>query len=186
MLEDQRAHEQAAGPAGKPGPGVKGHARGRDRRHPVFDGLGHAGLMGALADGEPGIAAAIGDHRPTVIGAGGEDIDFIAALGAVFDHPDLAGRRMAGDPLGIAVPKGEYFRLGAGPPGEGIARRHGACVGDADDLAGMGAELLGVLGLAPFARGDVEQPVPAEHHARAEMHAARIPGQRGEDHPDVG
>ena len=75
--------------------GVDRQARGRDRRHPVDDGVLEAFAREAFRLPRPRIRAARADERPAVVRAGLQDVDLVAAVRAVLALPELAGRRDA-------------------------------------------------------------------------------------------
>src|SRR3990172_12896695 len=68
----------------------------------------------------------VGDHRPAVVFPGMHDVDFIAALGAVFMGPDLPGFRVQSQALHIAVSQSIDFRHGMIDTYKRIVFRHTA------------------------------------------------------------
>src|SRR5688500_4622189 len=90
--------------------------------------------------------------------------------------------------LDVAMAEGPDFRAGVGLPGEGIVTGRGAVGTDAENLAHVAVQMLG-LRPDDFARavagGDVEHAVAPEREARPEVGRAVERRQRAEDHPDV-
>src|SRR3989338_7876977 len=141
----ERTDEQAALPRWAIArAGQKSHTRRRNRRHPVVLWLLHARLGCAFAQLAAAVVFAIGNHRPTVVAARLGLVDFIATLRAVFVHPQLAvwPQRCT---LGVAVAVAPDLGQGARLFGERVVGRHGAFGGDADDLAVVVVELLGIV-----------------------------------------
>src|SRR3954465_11081550 len=111
-LVAKRTDEEVALPAGKTIAGIESHARGRDRRHPVVDRLFHARLGGAFADfGAAAVVGPVRNPRPAVVGAGPDDVHFVAALRAVLVRPQHAGLRMQCRALLIAMAQVEFLGL---------------------------------------------------------------------------
>ena len=97
-VELQRAHKDVAAPTGPPRPNGD-QPRGRDRRIPVRTGLFHARLGVPSPIRAPGIVAAVGDHRPAVIGALAERLTSSpprAPCSAVQSRPRDPAQRLAG------------------------------------------------------------------------------------------
>ena len=83
----ERADEQVAAPGRKKVARVERHAGRRDRRHPIFDRLLHAGLMGALVNLGAAVIDAVADHRPAVVLSRLRNVDFVTAARPVLVHP---------------------------------------------------------------------------------------------------
>ena len=144
-LEFQRADEQVALPGRKQRAGVERHAGRRDRGHPVFHRLLHAGLVRALVDFRAVVIDAVADHRPAVVLALLDDVDLVAALRAVLFLPQLAVGRIDGEAFGVAVAVAPDFRPRAGFADERIVGRHRTVGSYAHDLADGVGEVLRVV-----------------------------------------
>src|SRR5215208_4102839 len=83
----QGADEQATLPFREQLARVERHAGGRDRRHPVFNRLLHAGLLRARVNFGAAVVDAVTDHRPAVILAFVDDVDLVAAARTVLMLP---------------------------------------------------------------------------------------------------
>ena len=123
-------------------------------------GVGHAGFgLQPVADGAARIFDSVGDDRPAVIDTGGRNIDLVAAARAVFDGPEPAGLRVDGRALNIAVTVGPYLRQRTRFADERIVRRDATLRCQADDLADMTAQFLGVVACAAVASGQEDVSV---------------------------
>ena len=127
----QRADEDIALPLRESVAGVERHAGDRDRRHPVDERRLEARVSRALDLPRPRIGAAVAHERPSVVGAGLEDVDLVAAVRAVLVEPHLAGARMHRQPERAAVSERVDLRLCAGACPRtgcpaGCCRRRGA------------------------------------------------------------
>ena len=186
MGEHERADEEISLPAGKRVSGVKGHAGGRDRGHPVIDRLLHAFLVGAFVNLGAGIVDAEADHRPAVILALLRHVDLVAALGPVLDDPQFAAHRVDRRGLDVAVAVRPDFGLGVFVADEGIVGRHRAVGADADHLAEMAGEILRRRLEVALARRQEQRAVAGDRDARAEMEAALDRRLLAENHLHVG
>jgi EAL domain-containing protein (putative c-di-GMP-specific phosphodiesterase class I) len=173
----ERAHHQRALPvrtiAAAADPGQSGRC---NRRHPVVQRLLHAVLAGdAGADLAAAVVLAIGDHRPAVVLAGLDAVDFVAALGTVLVHPQLAvgGQHRA---LRAAVAPAPDGRQGVGAGNEGVVG-DAAVLAHAHDLAQVAAQVLCLfLVLGAFAQRQEQAAVRlAVHHALHDA-AAKVQG----------
>ena len=86
--------------------------------------------------------------------------------------PDLAGVGMGDEALRVAVAIAENLGLGAGLADERIVGRHAAVIVEADDFAGVVAQILGAVAVAALTGGDVEMAGRVESETRAEVPAA--------------
>ncbi|MNU98958.1 hypothetical protein D3C71_890790 [compost metagenome] len=145
----------------------------------------HARLGCAFAQLAAAVVFAIGNHRPTVVAARLGLVEFVATLRAVLVHPQLAvwPQRCT---LGVAVAVAPDLGQGARLFGERVVGRHGPFGGDADDLAVVVVELLGiVLAVVAVTQGQEQVAVRRLHDAAAKMQAAFDLGPLAEDHLDV-
>src|SRR5690606_7430527 len=156
---------QAGAPAGPRSAFGDGHAGRGHGRHPHVNRVGHALLAGALADGcARAVLHAVRDHRPAVVGARLDDVQFVAALRPVLDLPDDPGAWVASHALRVAVAEGEKLRPGAVAVDKGVVVGHAAVAPEADHAGVMGAEVLAVGHIAAVAEGQVHVP-GVEHDA---------------------
>src|SRR5437868_14755587 len=121
-----------------------------------------------------GIIYAVADHRPAVVLALADDVDFIAAARAVLGLPQVAGRGIDGEALLIAMTVAPDLRLRAGAADEGIVLRHRAVRRNADQLAEMVIESLRLIAAAiVFAERDKQVAVRGLYDAATEVIARR-------------
>ena len=107
--------------------------------------------MRALADIlSTNVFLAIGNDWPAVVPGGADDVQFIAALRAMFVYPENT-RRVQGCALDIPVAVTEDFRPCAGPLQKRIVVRKSAVIVQADDRARMVAEVLCTSPFTPVA-----------------------------------
>ena len=120
----------------------------------------------------PLVRPAVGNHRPSVVAAGPDDVELVAALRAVFCFPDLAGLGMKDERHGIADAERVDLRFVSGPAGEGVVGGRGAVVIQPQHLAVVTARILRVFGRRQsrasaignrHADGHVDLAVAAEH-----------------------
>ncbi len=137
----------------------------------------HAVLAGdAGADLAAAVVLAIGDHRPAVVLAGLDAVDFVAALGTVLVHPQLAvgGQHRA---LRAAVAPAPDGRKGVGAGGEGVVGRDAAVLAHAHDLAQVAAQVLCLfLVLGAFAQRQEQAAVRLAVHHGLHDAAAKVQG----------
>jgi hypothetical protein len=99
-LADHPAYEEIAAPLRKAIASVDHHARDADGRHPHSHRLLHSLPMRAAVDGETGrVVHAESNHRPSVVPARLNEIEFVASLGSVLVGPHIAGLGMNGESL---------------------------------------------------------------------------------------
>src|SRR6185503_7284904 len=108
------------------------------------------------------IVAAVAHHRPTVVLARADDVELVAAVGAVLALPNVAGDRVHGEAERAPVAERIDRRVPALLPRERIVLGHAAVVVEAQDLAGRRHVILSVAA----ARCDVELAVLAEDDRR--------------------
>ena len=175
QLELERADEEVALPLREGVAGVEGHARGRDRGRPLQHRRRHVRALAAGADLAAGdVFAAVGDLRPAVVAPGERAVHLVAALRAVLVGPQLAGERMHGRALHVAVAPGPDLGARVGAPGERVVGGHAAVGLDAHHLAEMAVERLGALAMVEaVAQGHEQASVAREHQARAPVVVAR-------------
>ena len=74
----------------------------------------HFLMLRARVDPEAGsVVDAVADNGPAVVAAGLDQVELVSALRAVLVLPQVAGPRVDGHPLGVAVAVGPYLRLRA-------------------------------------------------------------------------
>src|SRR5687768_12286908 len=92
LLTRHAAREQVPLPLRKTIAGVDEQPGGSDGRDPGMNRLLHSLTMGtAVNRGSRAVVHAKTDHRPAVILAGLEDVDFVAALGSVLGDEHVSG-----------------------------------------------------------------------------------------------
>src|SRR5687768_8104432 len=99
----EAADEQIALPPGQTVAGVEHHARQRDRRDPDGDGLLHSFAIPDRRDRVAGVLASKRHQRPTVVLAGLNQIELVAALRTLLSLPELTGCRMEAQALNVAM-----------------------------------------------------------------------------------
>src|SRR5262245_33515756 len=99
----QSADEQAALPSSEAIAGVERHARERNRRNPHDVRLLHALAHRLIRHARSRIAAPLTDHRPSVVLAGLNDVDLVAAVWPLLARPDLSCLRIHGEAKLIAM-----------------------------------------------------------------------------------
>src|SRR4029077_18542605 len=115
--------------------GIEGNPRGRDHRVPVIDGVGEFRVCRRFGNFATIIMRSPAHHRPSVILAGLRDVELISAHRAEFSLPQLAGFRMNGGALRIAMTVGPDLGTRAFSPNEGIVLGDGSIWIDAHNLA---------------------------------------------------
>ena len=136
--------------------------------------------MRALVNRQPGLVVdAKPNHGPPVVPAGLKAIQFIAALRAVFVHPDVAGVGMDGEPLHVPMSPAPDLRPGAGAVDERIVGRYAAVVVQPDGLAMVIRQILRRVRLEvslgwnlPISERQKEEAVLVERDLAAEVPAA--------------
>ena len=101
----------------------------------------------ARADLAAAVIFAIGDHRPAVVFAGGNQVDFIAALCAVLARPQAA-LRIQHHALDIAVAVAPDFAACAALLHKRIIGGHAAVTAQAHDFADVAAQILRLFAAA--------------------------------------
>lgn len=105
------------------------------------------------------------DDRPAVVLTGAHHIELVAALRPMLMGPQLAGRRVQGGALDVAVAQGPL--LGQCPRllHKGVVGGHPTVVVQANHRAGMVVPFLRAMAVAPVTQGQVEHPRLVEHNA---------------------
>ena len=129
------------------------------------------------------VGAAVAHLGPAVVAPGDDAVEFVAALGAVFVHPQLGGAGTQGRPLRVAVAVGPD--LGAGLADARVALRDAAVAVEPDDLAEGAVEVLGGVELLALAERHEHRLVGAEHDPGAEVAGAGGLRHLPVDHLDV-
>ncbi len=179
-LARHAADEQVAAPLGETVARVDHQSGDADRRHPHLRGLLHAFTVRAGVDGETGLVVhAETDDRPSVVPAWLNAIELVASLRTVLVGPDVAGLRMDGEPLHVAMSVAPDLRPRAGAVDERIVSRHAPVVVQPDDLAVVIRQILRRMRLElafrsdlPVAERQEQVPVAVEGDLAAEMVAA--------------
>src|SRR5262249_38514767 len=121
---------------------IKENSGDTDRRHPEEARRLHALSYRRFADNLAGIFASVTDNRPSIVGAGLDDIDFVSTHRAVLAGPDFTSVGVNRHSLRIAVSVGINLRLGTRPLDEGIIGRDTPVVVEANNLSVVLAEIL--------------------------------------------
>ena len=129
------------------------------------------------------VGAAVAHLGPAVVAPGDDAVEFVAALGAVFVHPQFAGTGTQGRPLRVAVAVGPDLR--AGLADARVALRDAAVAVEPDDLAEGAVEVLGGVELLALAERHEHRLVGAEHDPGAEVAGAGGLRHLPVDHLDV-
>src|SRR5690606_17638802 len=131
-------------PLGNGVTGKEGHSTRGEYGIPIIYRLFHAFL---LLDGIANLVAivlnTIGNGGPTVVFAGLNAVNLIAATGAKLTVPEVAGNGMECQALYIAMAVRIDFRTRAAPSSKRIARRRLPCRGDAQNFTKCGVQILG-------------------------------------------
>src|SRR5690554_2347225 len=134
---------------------------------------------------KPGVANAIGDFRPAVIGPGAQNVYFIATARAVLVSPELSSLRMQGHALNIAVSPGEKSIIYAWVIKPRVAGSRFAIQCNAMNAAGIVPGVLSAIHLTAVTNGYVEVAGCVECHAPTKV-AGRIGArERFEDGADI-
>src|ERR1043166_2222577 len=147
------ADEQAAPPTGKAIAVVERPARQRDGRHPVKRWLLEALARVLRVEPRSAVVAAIAGKRPSVILAGQDDVDLVAAVRSLLAGPQLSVVRVHGETELIAEPHGVDVRLESRLADVGIIRREAAVIAHAQELAGVVVAMLRSIEARCRARG---------------------------------
>src|SRR5262245_66482682 len=124
LTKPHRAYEEIALPGRKTLAGVERHARRSNRGDPDEQRILHAFLRRSLRDARPLVRPAPAHARPAVVPARKKNVDFVAAVRAVFVLPDRPGLRMQSQSQLIPMTQGKDLRLVASLADERIVRRH--------------------------------------------------------------
>ena len=172
FLGGEGAEEQTVFPCRKAAAGVEGDRASGDRRHPIRDGLIHAGLRSVTGNGSSVVIHAVGDDGPAVVVAGFDDVEFVAAAGTVLGFPEFASNGTEGEALGIAVAVAPDRFDSSVSIDEGIVRGHTAIFVNAIDLAIGMREFLFVSGRGTVAYREEEVALFVKDQTRAKTLAA--------------
>src|SRR5882672_8726616 len=128
---------------------VKRQAGDRDGWHPNHERLFHArrGMLlccwtGSAAGEVAAVRPPIRNDRPSVIATRFDDVDFVAAHGAVLVFPELARLRMNDQPENIPNPQSIDLGPVVGPADERIVQRRAPVVIEAKYFADMAGRIL--------------------------------------------
>lgn len=173
VAENQCADEEVAFPLRKFLPCIKCRAAGRYGGRPLPDRVFHAWQGGMFRDSRADhVVAAESCDGPAEIGAGFQDIDFIAALGAVFDFPYFSCFGVHGHALRVTVAVAVYFRENIRVIYEGIVFGDCAVRLYPHDCSQMVLRVLRLLLIAAFAGRDEKRSVLRKDEAASEMDIA--------------
>ena len=154
---------------------VQRQTGGASGGHPDLARLGHALGVGASMDGATrAVIHAIAHHRPAVIGPGFDQVQLVAALGAVLGQPQVAGGCVDDHALGVAVAVAPDIVEGFILSNKGVVGRDAAILPQAHYHAVMIGEQLGRVCLKiargphlAVADGDKDMALAVENNARA-------------------
>ena len=181
----QGADEDVALPRREQVAGVDGEAGGGDGGQPHHDRRLVAVAGRVRRDPRAGIEAPEAHQRPAVVAAGLEDVELVAAVGAVLVLPDVPGPGVQREAEGVAVPDGVDLRPVARLAHEGVVVGHRAVVVEPQHLAAQAHGVLGgheevaVQGPDASAGRHVDLAVGAERDAAVEP---RVGVERLGDH----
>src|SRR5690606_2691185 len=105
--------EEVVFPLGEGVARVETNRAGGDGRRPMQDGRFEAFLVGDGGDGGSVVVHAVGDEGPAVVSSAADEVEFVAAAWAVFGFPEIAGFRVGGEALGVAMSVAPDGREGA-------------------------------------------------------------------------
>src|SRR5258707_13920634 len=110
MLERQRTYEKIAPPCWKLVTVIHRKSRRRDRRRPIDHRLLESRALGIRRNIGTGVVHAIRDHRPTIIPARHDDVEFIAAARTMLCFVKPSALCIEGHALLVAMAPGINFR----------------------------------------------------------------------------
>src|SRR5690606_5645134 len=119
---------------------------------PVMARLLHAFGAGVRGDLVAVVVDAVGHHRPTVVAAGADDVELVAATRSVLGGPDAPGVRIQGQALGVAMADA-VDRGQRALHGEGVAGRRAVSAHAVHLARGVGRGAGAPPGAAAAARG---------------------------------
>src|SRR6476620_6802894 len=157
-------NEQIVLPSRKLIAGVKHDSRGSNGRHPNDLGNFHAFFIRKNARAV--ILAAETNHRPAVVGAGFDQVHFIAAIGPVFSVENRAGG-MNDQTEMVAMAERINLRAIAWFADKRVVARNAAVVVQAKNLAVRAHGVLRFLNLAGGGRGHQNSAVLSKGQTRA-------------------
>ena len=178
--DHHRADEEVAAPGGEVLAVVEGEARRCDRRPPHDVRSRELRQPRGLGDRPAAVGPAVGRDGPAVVRAGLDDVGLVAALHAVLGRPQLAGVRVEGEADLVAVAHRPDLGVVVGVADERIVVRGRAVVVQAQQLAEVGASVLGVLPRA----GELERT--ADGHEQLVVRSPDQPRRRNAAAPAVG
>ncbi len=130
--------------------------------------------------------SAMADDRPAVVSALDEDIDLVAAGGAVLLLEHGARARPQRQSLRIAMTVRPDLRCRVAPAHERVVRRHATVIVQAHDLAAVAGQVLGVVRRVAVTDGDVQMTVRVHDHPGSPMRELGAGVVRDEQFGEVG
>ena len=103
LLERECGQEQVVLPSRQLVAGVEGDRAGGERRRPLHHRLLHTRLLGLVGNRGAVVVDAVGDDGPAVVVAALDAVQLVAAPRAVLGCPEVAGHRVPGHSLDVAV-----------------------------------------------------------------------------------
>src|SRR5690606_2077924 len=168
LLFRQAAGEQAITPLREMLAGVERNRRDRDRWRPLMSRRLNPFLEGAFADDRAVVIDAEAHDRPAIVQRWANEIDFVAAARPMLGGPELAGDRMHGETLRVAMAVAPDRGHRTGSADERIVWRNRAVVAQTMNLPVGRAEILRERFLTPVADAE-EQIFAREDEPRAEV-----------------
>jgi len=149
LLFRQAAGEQAITPLREMLAGVERNRRDRDRWRPLMSRRLNPFLEGAFADDRAVVIDAEAHDRPAIVQRWANEIDFVAAARPMLGGPELAGDRMHGETLRVAMAVAPDRGHRTGSADERIVWRNRAVVAQTMNLPVGRAEILRERFLTP-------------------------------------
>src|SRR5580704_2351710 len=171
MVLAHGANEEATPPGCKLRPGVDDHPAGGNSRSPNPNRLLHAFMRcDTHADGSAGILPTIRDHRPAVVCAAMNQVEFVAAQRTMLVRPQLSSYGVHNQALRIAMSVAPDLRLRILGANERIVGRNAAIIAQAKNLTRVIVELLRPVLVMALANRQ-EQITIEENHPSAVVEA---------------
>src|SRR6202167_4265501 len=147
MLECQSPHEKIAPPGWELISPIHRKSRRRYRGRPRNHRLLEPRALRIRRNVRTGIVHAISDHRPTVVPARHDDVQFVAAAGTMLCFVQSPALHVEDQALLVAMAPSVDLRTYGRLSNERIIRGHGAVFVQANNLPEIGRQVLRLLAI---------------------------------------
>ena len=134
---------------------------------PVDQRVDHPGTTGLVGDARPPVFHAVSDLGPTIVLAGLDQVELVAAAGTVLVGPDVSARGIQGKTLDIAVAVAVDLGSRTLSIDDGVVGMRASILGQPQDLAEVRFDALRLIADVAACKGNRRIAAVADTHEQA-------------------